>query len=200
MLVALGLPAWPPATAPLLVAALAADGWRSPAAVFTPATLDELAGSPPAARLDALRIAVASPADGPAGDWRPAGRVGDFRGFNGDFDAPPVLLDAGESTGRHRFWVRAGQDTYRVDADALGWVCRRDPDAAFPVLSPHATPVAPRTAGSALKKALGLARPPRPNAAVPPGAASALVGPDFLAYTRPDSFRVRVVTAPRSPL
>jgi hypothetical protein len=177
VLPALGVPSWPSGAAPLLLAALAADGWRTPEGVFAAATLDELAAGPGAGRLEALRLrAVARPA-APLARWALADRVGNFRGFDGDFDEPPVLLADGRTT-RHRFWVRSGRDAYRVDADAFGWVC----GAAGPAEQPPCPPTPPA----------GLAAPGR--------ATSVLALPDLAAYTRSDSFRIRLLVPPGEPL
>jgi hypothetical protein len=177
-LAALGVPTWPAAAAPLLRAALAADGWRTPDRVFTPATLDELAAGPRAERVEALRRAAATPPAAPVERWQPVACAGNFRGFDGDFDEPPVLL-VSEHTTRHRFWVRSGRDAYRVDADAFGWVCGPD--------GPAEQPPCP-------------AIPPA-GLAVPAQATSVLALPAFfVAYTRADSFRVRLLVPQGGPM
>ena len=177
VLAALGVPSWPPAAAPLLLAALAADGWRTPREVFTGATLDELAAGPGAGRLEALRRAADARPAAPPARWKPADPVGNFRGFEGDFDEPPVLLADGRAT-RHRFWVRSGRDAYRVDADGFGWACV--------------------AAGPAGQRPCPAGAPA--GLAVPPRATSVLALPDLAAYTRSDSFRIRLLVPPREPL
>jgi hypothetical protein len=177
VLAALGVPSWPRAAAPLLLAALATDGWRPPDRLFAPATLDELAAGPGAERLEALRQrAVMPPATSPE-HWGLIDRVGNFRGFDGDFDQPPVLLADGQTT-RHCFRVRSGGDAYRVDADAFGWVCSLD---GLPERPP--CPVTPP-----------------PGLAVPERATSVLALPDLAAYTRADSFRIHLLVPRGKPL
>lgn len=175
---ALGLAAWPDTAAPLIVAGLAADGWHRPEAFLGPKTLDRLATAD-AAALDALHRQLVAPQTEAVSAWGLAGRLGNFRGFDGDFDAPPQLLDTGASAGRHRFWVRSGEANYRIDADAFGWVCR--PDA------PVDYPVACRRGG-------------RPEHALLAEATTVLAADAVRAFTRADSFRVRVLVPPRRPL
>jgi hypothetical protein len=174
--------------------------WRLGDARLRGGALDAAKRLPPRAALDALGLpalpAEAAPAvlaglaaDGwsppgqtpaaPAAGWRLAARVGEFVGFGGDFEGPPRLLDAGGQETRHRFWVSSGGVNYRLDADVFGWVCRPDPGAAgWP----------PREG-----RRRGLAE-------VPAGATSTLELPGLIAFTRPDSFRVRVLTPAREPL
>ncbi len=129
-----------------LLAGLAADGWRTPQELLAPRS-------------------------GTDTSWRLTARLGNFRGFDGHFERPPLLLDAGELGSRHRFWVRAGSSTYRLDADVFGWVCRPDASVDFPV-----------RAGKEKPAAL-------------PATATSWVEPDnLLAFTLPDSFRVRILT------
>jgi hypothetical protein len=104
-----------------------------------------------------------------ADGWRVAGQVGAFAGFGGHFEEPPVLVSAAD-TMRHRFWVCCGSEVFRLDADAFGWVCRPDP------------------AIEAVKNPLR-----KPVAGVPENGTSIFAGPDWLAYTRADSFRVTVL-------
>jgi hypothetical protein len=69
--------------------------------------------------------------------------------------------------------VRSGDTSYRIDADVFGWVCRPDPVADFPVRTPGKKTRAPQ---------------------LPPAATSFATAENLLAYTRADSFRVRVLT------
>jgi hypothetical protein len=155
---ALGLAACPDEAVPRLLAGLAADGWCRPEELLAP--------SPP------------SPASA-ATEWKLAARLGNFGGFDGHFSRPPVLLDAGDRGGRHRFWVRSDATNFRLDADVFGWVCRADPSAEFPA-----------RAGEGKRK------PPAP---LPVTATSYGESDNLLAYTLADSFRVRVLTRPRRP-
>lgn len=139
------------------------------------AHLLDLPGAPVEAVLrDLSREGWLLPGHAAPGGWHLAARLGNFAGFAGAFAAPPVLLDAGDDD-RHRFWVRAGGHTYRLDGDTFGHVCR--PDAA------GAYPTAPATCDAMVP--------------VPAEATSVLVRPDLLAYTRADSFRVRVLVRRR---
>jgi hypothetical protein len=132
-------------------------------------------------RAEALARELSATPSGPAAGWQVAGRVGAFRGFDGHFDEAPLLLDAGTSGSRHRFWVRAGTAVYRLDADVFGWSCRADA-ADFPV-------------GEASAKRRAKAPP-----ALPAGATSFVVGERLLACTLTDSFRVRVLVPLRMPV
>jgi hypothetical protein len=164
--------------------------WRLGDARLRSKALELAAKLPPAAVLAALGITDRSPeavpallatlaADGwrrpdtPAlsASWSVAARLGDFRGFDGHFDELPVLLDAGPHGSRHRFWARCGRDRFRIDADAFGWVCQPDAAADYPD-SPARVPG---------------------GVPVPAGVTSAVSRPDLLAFTLPDSFRIRVL-------
>jgi hypothetical protein len=173
---ALGLETWPEPAAPLLVAGLAADGWHRPEAFLGPATLDRLAT---ADALDKLREQLVAPRTEPVASWVLAGRLGNFTGFDGHFDQPPRLLDAGSQASRHRFWVRSGKTTYRLDADAFGWVCRLDGSVDFAD--------ADKRRGAPEHPLLADAR-------------SAIAADAVRAFTRADSFRVRVLVPPRRPV
>jgi hypothetical protein len=177
LLAALGVSSWPVAAAPLLLTALATDGWRTPERLFSAATLEELAGNLSAERLEELRRRAGVAASAPPGKWELIDRVGNFRGFEGAFDEPPLLLVETQTT-RHCLWARSGSEVYRVDADAFGWVCS--------LAAPSEQPPCPA------KRPRGLA--------VPKEATSVLSLPDLAAYTRPDSFRIRLLAPPREPL
>lgn len=150
---ALGLTGVADEAVPGVLAALAADGWRRPEEALNPTSA-------------------------PKGTWALTARLGNFRGFDGHFLRPPLLLDAGPQATRHRFWVRADDTAYRIDADVFGWVCRPDPAADFPVRAP--------------------AKKGRP-AQLPVGATSYVEADNLLAYTLPESFRVRVLTPRGAP-
>jgi hypothetical protein len=175
-LAALGLPDWPAAAAPLVVAGLRANGWCRPEELLSSKTLAGLAAAP-ADRLDRLRQDLAAPPDGSA-EWRLAGRLGNFSGFDGHFDQPPVLLDAPAEAGGHRFHVRCGTAAFRIDADAFGWVCQ-----------PAAAVDAP----------VGKAKSP-PRVKMLDRTTSVVARPGAVAYTTADSFRVRVLAPLRKPL
>jgi hypothetical protein len=176
-LAALGVPDWPAQAAPLLLAGLRAHGWCRPAELLSPKTLAGLATAEPAA-LDRLRQDLSAPPGRAPAGWRLAGRPGNFRGFDGHFDRPPLLLDSPDAPGPHRFVVRAGGEVFRIDADAFGWACAPCP----PTDAPPAR--AQRPAGAALPARL----------------TSLAARPGVLACTTADSFRVRVLTPPREPL
>lgn len=146
--IALGLAAGKVKDVTRILDGLEADGWCRP---------DAPQASPP----------VAAP-DG----WRLTALLGNFRGFDGHFDEPPVLLDAGGQGGRHRFWVRSGATPYRIDADVFGWVCRPDASVDFPTAKKS-------------KKTV-------------PGPHTSCVQADrLIAYTLAESFRVRILTPER---
>jgi hypothetical protein len=175
-LAALGLPNWPAQAAPLVVAGLRANGWCRPEELLSPQTLANLAATPPD-RLDKLRQDLATLPDAPAVEWRLAGRLGNFSGFDGHFEQPPVLLDMPAEAGGHRFQVRCGPSAFRIDADAFGWVCQ------------------PAAADAPVGKAKS---PPRVK--LPERTTSTVLRPGAVAHTTADSFRVRVLVPARKPL
>jgi hypothetical protein len=163
-----------------VIAGLAADGWTRPEQLFKPQTLKDLAAHPD--RVPTLAKVLAAPPTTPLAGWTLNGRLGNFAGFDGHFEAPPLLLNAGDQGHRHRFWVRSGEINYRIDADLFGWVCRPDASVDFPVNK--ATP----------------RRQEKRTDPLPAGATSMVAGDALLAYTLADSFRVRVLTPSRTPL
>jgi hypothetical protein len=170
----LGLGDWPAAAAPLVAEGLAADGWQLPEKRFSPATLAALERMTPAERAALGQRPVAA-AKKPS--WVIAGRLGHFRGFGGAFSEPPILLASGPDRNRHCFWVQCGRGTYRIDGDAFGWVCR--PDAVrFPRCSARV----------------------KSSADLPAATTSALALDDLVAFTRSDSFRVRILLPAGEPL
>jgi hypothetical protein len=176
-LAALGLPDWPVQAAPLVVAGLRANGWCRPEELLSPQTVANLAGAP-SDRLDRLRQDLAALPDAAATEWRLAGRLGNFSGFDGHFDQPPLLLDAPPEMGAHRFRVSSGTASFRIDADAFGWVCEPSGGDNAPVGQGKCPP--------------GLKLPARTT--------SLVARPGALAYTTVDSFRVRVLAPARKPL
>jgi hypothetical protein len=163
----MGLTEWPEAAAPLVLETLKNDGWRLPEQRFPPATLLALDRMSPAQR---SALAQPSTTGKKKPSWQIAARLGNFRGFGGAFTEPPLLLASGGESDRHRFWVRSGDGVYRIDADAYGWICR--PDAVnFP---PCPVKV-------------------KDGAGLPAATTSALVLDELIAFTRSDSYRIRIL-------
>lgn len=129
ILSALGLADWPAAAAPLAVRLLREQGWRDPQRLATAGVLKKLAAASPE-QAQIVIDELAKPVDASRAAWIPVGRLGDFAGYAGHFQQPPRLLDAGPQGDAHRWWVASGSQTYRIDADLFGWVCR--PDGAMP--------------------------------------------------------------------
>jgi hypothetical protein len=177
VLTALGLPNWPPQATPLLLAGLRTNGWTQPEDMLSAPTRAGLGSAAPD-RLARLRQELLSVPDVPPAQWRLAGRLGNFLGFDGHFERPPVLLAVAGDTNPHRFRVRCGKAIYCIDADAFGWVCTPGEAADFPA--------------ARAKPPTGLALPPRTT--------SVLLGPGVAACTTADSFRVRILAPPRKPL
>jgi hypothetical protein len=177
--IALRVPDWPETAVPLVLAGLAADAWSRPEELLTPQTLAVLPQQS-AEQLAALAQRLTAPPVADVANWRLVGRLGNFRGFDGHFDRPPLLLDPGSRGSRHRFWVQSGTTNHRLDADAFGWVCRPDPSVDFPV-------------------SLARSKKDWPSA-VPRSATSYIEDENALAFTVADSFRIRLVTPPRRPL
>lgn len=171
VLAALGEPAWPESAAPVAVAALRADAWRRLDELFTPETLEMLSGSPRGDVLAGL-VRAAEAGAPPCESWPLRGSVGDFRGFDGDFEFPPVLLEAGPESNRHCFITRHGPAEMLVHADAFGWSCQ-------PVVAPQRNVA---------------------FHGIPAGTTSAVQGKDYRALTHANSFRIRVHVPPRMPL
>jgi hypothetical protein len=136
--------------------------------------------------------------------WIPVAVVGDFAGFSGVFDEPPLLLNAGAQMTPHRFWVRSGERIFRVDADVFGCVCSPDPAVEFPVQAVEAKPSGLAKVWKALAGGdeddaklrpdgtlqIGAKTEKIPDLA---GAASFAWRDGLIAYTTPDSFRIRVL-------
>jgi hypothetical protein len=177
VLAILGVPDWPAEAAPLLLAGLRADGWRRPEEMLSPQTRDGLDGAEPG-RLDQLRQELSAPPAGMPAAWQLAGRLGNFVGFDGRFERPPLLLDAPAEASAHRFWVQSAEATYRIDADVFGWVCE---------------------AGALADAPVGQAKCP-PQVKLSERTTSLVLRPGAVAYTTADSFRVRILVPARKPL
>jgi hypothetical protein len=176
VLAALDLPNWPAQAAPLVVAGLRANGWCRPEELLSRETLAGLAKAGPD-RLDRMRQDLTTIPAASAAPSRLVGRLGNFSGFDGHFEQPPLLIDMPDETGGHRYHVRCGTAAFRIDADVFGWTCQ-------PTAVVDAAPA---------------------KAKLPPGvslprATSLLVRAGILAYTTADSFRVRVLAPVRKPL
>jgi hypothetical protein len=157
----LGLASCPASAAPQVAEALTNDGWRLPQQMASPTTPDATPGQRRAKKPS----------------WFIAGRLGNFRGFGGTFNEPPVLLGPGPDRDRHRFWVQCGKAVYRIDGDVFGWVCR--PDAVD----------LPRCSAKT-----------KTSADLPAATTSVLALDGLVAFTRSDSFRVRILLAALEPM
>ncbi|MCE9582663.1 MAG: hypothetical protein K8T20_09240 [Planctomycetes bacterium] len=204
VLEALQLGDWPPEAASLAVAGLEADGWRRPDDAISESTVESLSKASPR-KLEDLRKALSTPPRAGLGEWEPAGRVGDFSGFGGGFDEPPLLLAAPETT-RHRFWALAANGAFRIEADIWGWSCRPDPAAAGLGVS-EAKPRgivssilfggddgAPRLDADGTLSFGGESR----KVAGAKSATSSIAAADAVAWTIADSHRIRILV-PRTP-
>ncbi len=180
---ALGIPDWPAETLPLVLAGLRDDGWHRPGEILSPATRDVLARAE-RGRIDKLAEELSKRADAAPARWRLAGRLGNFVGFGGHFEQPPLLLEVQEEAGAHRFHVRSGDAVFRIDADVFGWVCTPSAAAAERVAKPQAS-FDPGGGGAGLRR---------------DRVTSAVVRSGVAALTLADSFRVRVLVPPRKPL
>ncbi len=197
---ALGLVDWPEAAAPLAVAALRADAWASPREAVSSETLQRVAAGAP---LEPLLASLGSrPA--PLAGWRLVGRAGEFSGFGGTFDVPPLVLDGGD---RHRFHVRCDDDFFLVEADCFGWRSQPEPDPALPVRSPAGRGkvrqlVSRISAGGTSLRLDGTISIGKEEARFDAlaGASAYAVVPGAVAVTHQDSHRIRVVAARRDPL
>jgi hypothetical protein len=173
ILAVLGVVDWPAASAALVVAGLKSHGWWRPQELWSPKTLASLSDSPE--QQSALLQQLNETADGGARGL--CGRMGDFSGYGGHFDEPPVLLDELGRPDMHRFWVKCGADTFCIDGDVFGWACQAAPDTNFlpcPVKAPGWRPPANTT--------------------------STIARDGLVAFTSADSFRVRVAGPQRKPL
>lgn len=115
--------AWRLGEARLRVRALELAARLPPAVVAVALDLPVEAVPTAVARL--TRDAWSEPVGEPAAGWRRVGAFGDFSGFGGDFDAPPRVLDGGDT---HLFHLSSAGRHFRVDADRYGAVVRPEPD------------------------------------------------------------------------
>jgi hypothetical protein len=115
MLIALGLEDWPLHAAPLAVRGLGLDAWRHPRSWARESTLQD--------KLQTEQ-AITKLGTGPA-TISVVARIGDFAGFGGPFDNPPLLHDGGD---RHRFLVSDGDRRWMLEGDVFGWHAHRDAD------------------------------------------------------------------------
>jgi hypothetical protein len=205
-LLALGLGNWPDAAAPLLANSLCADAWRRYDTILDPATRDAIS-SLGSKRFAELTNRLSSVADAPLSTWTTVHRVGNFSGFGGHFDEPPVLLSSGRSE-RHRFWARSGSQSFQIDADQFGWTCRAV-CVDFPVASPsERRGLAAMFFGDKAKRehqrlrADGTVEWRGETARIPllAGASYILATDNCFAFTRPDSFRIRILLPTWQPI
>ena len=192
--IALELVDWPEAAAPLALVALTADAWQPPSARVSAAALRAIAAGQ--ADVATLATTLGCPPVAQPSRWQGVARLGDFAGFGGAFDRPPLVLDGGD---RHRFYVRSGEAGFVLHADAYGCVCRPVSDPGLAVRVPGdrqaSSKLAPRLdadgtlcVGGERTKLAG------------PGATSYLALPDALIVTFADSHRVHVFAPWRAPL
>lgn len=127
LLTLLQLRDWPLAAAPVARAAVEHQGWIPPVETIRPRSLTDLMGAGPE-KAHALAAAVAEPMAYVSNSLRPVRWVGDFVGYGGEFEDVPVLVSVPLEERPHRFFARAGGETFQLDADAFGWTARRRPD------------------------------------------------------------------------
>jgi hypothetical protein len=196
---ALALDDWPHEGAPLAVAALARDAWWPPQRVVSERTLASLRGAPPE-RLAALVTRLGSGAGGSLARWQEAARVGEFSGFGGAFDAPPLVLD---SSDRHRFHAISAGTVWQIDADCFGWRCTAAGKAA------DSGPTTPRRVGAArgggadavlLADGTLVIGSDRATLPVLAGASSLALLSCAVAASFVDSHRIRVLAPPPEPV
>ncbi|MGH9821866.1 MAG: hypothetical protein ACREDR_01200 [Blastocatellia bacterium] len=200
---ALGLSDWPEESTPLAFAVLEESGWQPPRTRVSSETLTALANG--SAKISDLLNRVKSAETPPLQEWRTAARVGDFTGFGGSFDSPPLVLNGG---GRHRFFVRSGDSFYQMTADCFGSVCRAIPDPGLDVRAPQAKGLLSR-----LKVRLAVDDGNRisPDGALTlkdvsvkfpdlAGATSFVPLAGLVAFTTVDSHRVRILAPWRRPV
>lgn len=175
-LAALGLPDWPPAAAALVIAGLHSHGWWRPEELWSEETIHRVADGNADHVSELVEMLRKPVANRSAKDAR--GQMGDFSGFNGHFEQPPLLLDDLGHGDIHRYWVKCGPESFRIDGDVFGWNCQATPDPGF---------LPSKVQGAAGWK-------PAPEST------SVVVRDGFMAWTSADSFRVRVTGPKRTPL
>jgi hypothetical protein len=127
----LGLSGWPATAAAVALESLKDDAWHEPGRRLSEQALERL--NLGTVTCDELSRALRSAPVPPLCEWRADPYVGDFSGFDGSFDAPPVVLNGGD---RHNFLVRSADAFYRITADCFGWVCRATADPGLDVRIP----------------------------------------------------------------
>lgn len=204
LLTGLGLADWPDAAASLVLEDLRTTGWRHPTGLFTESSLQALRDPQPGA-VAALKTSISAATASPLRSWTVSARVGDFSGFAGNFDTPPVVLDGGD---RHQLFARCGAQDFRIDADAFGWVCRPHHSMDLPVRTvddPSALRrLVARLQSTSADRLLpdGTLTIAGDSARLPAlsGAVSFTVRPSLVATTHADSHRIRIATPPCLPL
>ena len=200
---AFGLSDWPEEAAPLAFAVLEENGWQPPRMRVSSETLGAISAG--RANVGSLVNTVKSSVMPPLQQWRVAANFGDFSGFGGAFDSPPLVLNGG---GRHRFFARSGDDFYQITADCFGSVCRAIPDPGLDVRAPQSKGLLSRlkvrlavddgnrissdgilTLNGASAKFADLA-----------GATSFVPLAGLVAFTTADSHRVRILAPWRPPV
>jgi hypothetical protein len=173
VLAALGIPSWPDEAAAMALELLAHHGWQQPES------------------LGPERIANRA---SEATQWLLATSVGNFIGFDGHFRQPPVLLKPPDARLRHRFWVRVGQETFRIDADVFGWSCRPDPGADYPLAEVPRKRLLKKSASHLQPDGTLVLGDETIRLPLMAGATSLVISEGLVAFTLPDSFRVRIAT------
>jgi hypothetical protein len=192
---ALDLADWPDAAAPLAVTGLRTDAWCAPREAVSAETAKRVATGAP---LEPLLASLRSPR-APLAAWRLVGRVGDFSGFGGAFDVPPVVLDGGD---RHHFHLRCDDAFFLVEADCFGWRCQLEPDPSLPIRTPVGGGKARKLVariqanGTSLRVDGTLTiRKEEARFDALAGTSAFTVVPAAVVATHPDSHRLRVVAA-----
>ena len=203
--------------AALATTALAADGWHAPKSRISPATLAGLRGAT-RERVEELGRQLAQGVEAsesqaasavPLSSWARVAQVGEFTGFGGVFDEPPLVLDGGPRGpgNRHRFWAQSGEAVFRIDADAFGWVCRPAPGVKLGVrLAESGNPAqrgAPGTAPGAVALYTGGTLVIGAETRVLPelaGATSYALLQRAIAVTTGDSHRIRIFAPAPMPI
>lgn len=205
LLDALDLGDWPTEAAGLAIRCLEEDAWRHPRDAVSEKTLRSVERMSPEA-LSELAERLSARRAAPPHAWTLVGSVGEFSGFGGEFDAPPLVFDDGA---RHRFFARSSSGDFRVDADVFGWTCRPHAALDLPVRVPEAsstfkrmvTAIASSTDGPRLHRD-GTLMVPGQTTRVPELAAatSFTLREDVIVVSHADSHRLRVLAPRREAL
>lgn len=132
----LDLSGWPDSALSLVLAAFEQDGWRAPRVRLSEQTLETLAKGK--VKTDELIRTLQSAPVPPLREWTVDFHVGDFSGFDGSFEALPLILNGGD---RHTFLVRSRDRFFQLTADCFGWVCRAIEEPAPHALMPGSASV-----------------------------------------------------------